>query len=909
MKKRLLSMLMAVLMIASLVPATALAANTGHDHHDVLTVNITKTANHPGVVYQYCNTCATDGDRATDPVIKSCVVTPFAVAKDICDVHKSTTSEVLQKGTCDQPEITLTYCTKCGTGIDVNGKANNKDAITVDASMVGKHLYTKFEVTKAPTCTNYGWGYTTCDKCGEPEFVYGGGNVKMGKDNLLPTALYYLYVNDEAAKSIKTTTAEEVAAKFNPTNPRHANNSKLTIAAKDVYTEQWVEVKNSDGGTVGRVASVLTYAASVEPTHAQTVNGYAVVQTNGDVDKKTVADPKQTNYLDPKVTGKGLVGDVYCPDCGEIITKRSSTDDDAQSLNKAHKMRLDDAGYYPYVDAQGNKIDGVTDTWYCTVCKKPFGGETIPYASFFKTEWSSWAEWNNFRDMLKDSGATDATYAAGNEKETYGYALGEEITIGAKAATCQAKGFSGEVYKVVNGTRKDGTKGLVWQQIDAGHETSAIAHTWKAVESKDATCTSAGWTCYNYYICTNVVDYKDGHAVYCDAYKGTVTRSYAKVNQEKVIKNVVDATCEHEGIAVNVCKDCGNLYNVKNPDKLLNENWVKNNVTEIEKAPHKAGELQNVKEATCTELGYTGDTYCKWCNIQLSTGKEIPMKDHTSEEVEAVPATCTEDGTTAGTKCSVCGTTLSGIEKDPAKGHTYVKQDDAVAATCTEAGKEASEKCSACDDVKEGAVIPAAGHKFVNGVCTECNAKEEGYNPFSDLKETDSFYKDILWAWQNNIVDGFKDDGVVTFQATGKLTRAQVVQMLWNANGKPEAAKAASFSDVKEDAWYAKAVAWAVEAGVVDGMGDGTFAPDAECTRAQFVKLLWAINGSPKAAAADFSDVDANAWYAAAVAWAAETKVTLGDGAGHFLPDDGCTRGEAAAFLHRAPSLVVKTAE
>ena len=250
------------------------------------------------------------------------------------------------------------------------------------------------------------------------------------------------------------------------------------------------------------------------------------------------------------------------------------------------------------------------------------------------------------------------------------------------------------------------------------------------------------------------------------------------------------------------------------------------------------------------------------------------MKEHTVVDVAAVEATCTEAGATAGTKCSVCGTVLSGCEK-----------------------------------------IDALGHDFKDGKCTRCDAVDPDYkpevkNPFTDVKEGDAFYEDILWAADKNIVDGIKaDDGTMTFQANGKLTRAQVVQMLWNANGKPEAKAAADFSDVAADAWYAKAVAWAVEAGVINGMGDGTFAPNAECTRAQFVKMLWVINGSPKADAADFSDVAADAWYAQAVAWAAAQEVTLGDGEGHFLPDDSCTRGQAVAFLHRAPSLTVTAAE
>ncbi len=114
MKKRLLSMLMAVLMIASLVPATALAAGTDdHAKHDVLSVNIAVDAakKQPGIVFEYCNT---DSTEANPVILKDLEVTPFAEASDICLRHSTKTVE-LQAATCDKPSIKLTYCPVCGT--------------------------------------------------------------------------------------------------------------------------------------------------------------------------------------------------------------------------------------------------------------------------------------------------------------------------------------------------------------------------------------------------------------------------------------------------------------------------------------------------------------------------------------------------------------------------------------------------------------------------------------------------------------------------------------------------------------------------------------------------------------------------------------------------------------------------
>ena len=458
----------------------------------------------------------------------------------------------------------------------------------------------------------------------------------------------------------------------------------------------------------------------------------------------------------------------------------------------------------------------------------------------------------------------------------YGYTTDDVITVGAYDATCETKGFTGDSYKLIYNA-KDNT--YSWQKVASGTFTKELGHQMEAVESKAATCKSEGWTVNDYYICTRVVGKnQDGTPKLCGEHQGTVTYVAKTADHNWQATTIVANTCQDAGLTVVVCKDCGNLAKMVNNkyQPIANKSDGRDvYVTEAKAAPHvAAAELKDAKEATCTEVGYTGDKVCKWCGIMLEKGKEIPMKEHTVVDVAAVEATCTEAGATAGTKCSVCGTVLSGCEK-----------------------------------------IDALGHKYENGVCTVCGEKDPNYkpevkNPFTDVKEGDAFYEDILWAADKNIVDGIKaDDGTMTFQANGKLTRAQVVQMLWNANGKPEAKAAADFSDVAADAWYAKAVAWAVEAGVINGMGDGTFAPNAECTRAQFVKMLWVINGSPKADAADFSDVAADAWYAQAVAWAAAQEVTLGDGEGHFLPDDSCTRGQAVAFLHRAPSLTVTAAE
>ena len=119
------------------------------------------------------------------------------------------------------------------------------------------------------------------------------------------------------------------------------------------------------------------------------------------------------------------------------------------------------------------------------------------------------------------------------------------------------------------------------------------------------------------------------------------------------------------------------------------------------------------------------------------------------------------------------------------------------------------------------------------------------------------------------------------------------------ASFKP--AETITFTDVAEGAYYYDAVLWAAEQGITNGTGNGKFSPDATCTRAQIVTFLWRAAGSPEPKSMNsFSDVSADAYYAKAVAWAVEQGITVGTGNGKFSPDATCTRAQIVTFLYRA---------
>ena len=176
-------------------------------------------------------------------------------------------------------------------------------------------------------------------------------------------------------------------------------------------------------------------------------------------------------------------------------------------------------------------------------------------------------------------------------------------------------------------------------------------------------------------------------------------------------------------------------------------------------------------------------------------------------------------------------------------------------------------------------------------------AKEVETSPFSDVSTSAYYYEAVKWAQEKGITGGI---GNGLFGPNQPCTRAQIVTFLWRAAGSPEPKSMSSFSDVSTDSYYAKAVAWAVENGITTGTGDGKFSPDATCTRAQSVTFLFRAIGKLVDSKAEFSDVPTDSYYANAVAWAVENGVTNGIGDGLFGPDNSCTRAQIVTFLFRA---------
>ena len=170
-------------------------------------------------------------------------------------------------------------------------------------------------------------------------------------------------------------------------------------------------------------------------------------------------------------------------------------------------------------------------------------------------------------------------------------------------------------------------------------------------------------------------------------------------------------------------------------------------------------------------------------------------------------------------------------------------------------------------------------------------------NFFYDVPNGAYFYEAVKWAVKSGVTNGLSD---TMFGPYESCTRAQIVTFLWRAAGSPEPKTASSFTDVPVSTYYAKAVAWAVENGITNGMTATEFAPDATCTRGQSVTFLYRALGKKVESSANFTDVKSDAFYADAINWAVANNVTNGTSNTTFSPNADCTRAEIVTFLYRA---------
>ncbi len=180
---------------------------------------------------------------------------------------------------------------------------------------------------------------------------------------------------------------------------------------------------------------------------------------------------------------------------------------------------------------------------------------------------------------------------------------------------------------------------------------------------------------------------------------------------------------------------------------------------------------------------------------------------------------------------------------------------------------------------------------------------KETYNGFVDVTNPSAYYFDpVYWAKDNKITAGTTE---TTFSPSSTVKRGDMIAWLYRYAGSPEVSTSTKFADVKASDYYAKAVAWATANGITYGTSDTTFSPNKAVTRAEMISFLYRYSQAvgktdSESGKSDFTDVASNKYYAPAVAWGVKNDVVAGYADGTFKPDATCTRAEGVSFIYRA---------
>ena len=212
----------------------------------------------------------------------------------------------------------------------------------------------------------------------------------------------------------------------------------------------------------------------------------------------------------------------------------------------------------------------------------------------------------------------------------------------------------------------------------------------------------------------------------------------------------------------------------------------------------------------------------------------------------------------------------------------------------------------------------AQGKRLASNIATitvvhGTKAEEPWVNPFRDVTESDWFYDDVRFANQNGLFNGVEKD---LFAPEEPMTRGMLVTVLWRLDGETAPKTATTFTDVDVNAYYADAVAWAAESGVVNGIGGNKFDPEGNVTREQIAPILFryaslkGVDTAARANLATFPDAEKTSAYAHdALSWAVAAELVKGTKEGSTIyldPQGSATRAQVAAILSRYAQNIVK---
>lgn len=299
---------------------------------------------------------------------------------------------------------------------------------------------------------------------------------------------------------------------------------------------------------------------------------------------------------------------------------------------------------------------------------------------------------------------------------------------------------------------------------------------------------------------------------------------------------------------------------------------------------------------------------------------------HEHTEPQHKDATCTEDGYDR-TVCKDCGMELSGTTI-PATGHSFKEgvctvcgapdpdykptckhehtKNETQDATCTVGGYDRT-VCTDCGKELSVSSKPALGHEYKDGKCIRCGAAQPDEKPVNRPKYTDfadlpveSWYREgVSYALDRGLMNGV---GSREFDPDGNVTRAMFVTILYRAENAPSVeGKSNPFTDVQNGKWYTEAVIWASDRGIVKGTSETTYSPDAPITREQIATILFRYSKSSPSdkSLSSFPDAGTVSSYAQnGMCWAVAEGIINGKD-GKLAPKENATRCQIAAILMR----------
>ena len=502
------------------------------------------------------------------------------------------------------------------------------------------HSWDSGVVTKQPTCTEAGTKTYTCTSCGKTkttEIAATGHQHTEIRNKKEATCKAEGYTGDTYCTDCETKVSSGQAI---PKTDHTWDNGKVTTEATCEHTGVRTYTCSVCGETKEEETPKTDHTyddgtVTKKPTCIETgIKTYTCTVCQKTKTEEIPATGHQhteiRNKKEATCTETGYTGDTYCKDCG---TKLSSGE---VISKKAHDYEVKDR----------QEPTCTTDGYVLSVCKvcRDEKQEILPATGHQHTEIR-----NKKEATCKDKGYTGDVYCKDcGEKLSDGKTIakttehtwdGGKVT---KAATCTEKGVKTYTCTVCGATKTE--------------EIAATGHQHTEVRNKvEATCTKDGYSGDVY--CTD-----------CGTKLSSGTEIARKAHEyEERERN--EANCKRNGYILFVCKVCGDEKREVLP-----------------KTDHQHTEIRNKVEATCTDEGYTGDTYCTDCGEKLSDGKKIPATGHIHiGYLGKKEATCENDGYTGDAYCKDCGITLEIGKNIPALGHTWEKKS-VIAPTYTKKG-------------------------------------------------------------------------------------------------------------------------------------------------------------------------------------------------------------------------------